>query len=447
MSGTARHQDKYAMIGKQNENNDFGFIIKNFDSLLGKKIQVTGRVTAIRKLKLSTFFDLDQRGKKLQVRTHAGEENIPAGSIISATGVCIYSSSGHRTIDKVQIDIVTKWKYSLSYGDIQKTQRSPLHSFVRDTYSDIFFAQSARNYMRNFLLSRAFFEIQTPVLTKHYNGGRSIPVGISYFNTQIGYCRTTFEDRMQGCIAAGFERIFQIGSIFRSGKERTLLEGYTASINFNEGVQFMKDIMTHIVSELHKLNSKTVDNAAINHIISQNWVEIDFLDEAALLLGIDKKHIATGNSVMITAVHEKGLIDKDTTFETIGEKMGFAIARKSNLPIIIRHFPTWSSPLYKQVEKDGTDVLLRGRMYFNTQVGLHRLEFGVQENNYQSFTQRNRVQKKSWDLPETDERIKHSDLADIIAGGVPPLFGFAIDPDWLLTIFGVQYLMDIYNEF
>jgi lysyl-tRNA synthetase class II len=436
------------MFDKQNENKDFDFIIQNFDSLLGKRIQVIGRVIAIRKLKLSTFFDLDQRGKKLQIRTQTGDEDIPTGSIIHATGVCVYSSSGHRTIDRAQVDTVTKWEHALSYNDIQKTQQGPLHAFVRNIYSDIFFAQSARNYMRNFLISREFFEIQTPVLTKHYNGGRSVPVGISYFNTQIGYCRTTFEDRMQGYVAAGFERIFQIGSIFRSGKERTLLEGYSVFLGFDGGIQFMKDIMGHTVSELHKLNSGTADSddATVDHIISQNWVEVDFLDEAAVILGIGKKHVAAGDSVMLTAVREKGLVDKDTTFETIGEKVGFAIAQKSKLPIIVKHFPTWSSPLYKQAKKDSMDILLRGRVYFKTQVGLHRLEFGVQENDYQNFAQRNEIQKRSWGLPENDERTKHSDLADIIAGGVPALFGFAIDPDWLLTIFGTQYSMDIYNE-
>lgn len=434
------------MSGKQNANNDFSFIIRNFDSLLGKSIQITGRVTAVRKLKQSTFFDVDQRGKKLQVRTTANQEDIPAGSIVSAVGECVFSSSGHRTIDKARIDVVARWEHNPSFSDIQKTQQGALRTFVRDVYNNIFFAQSARNYMRNFLLSRDFFEIQSPVLTKHYNGGRSIPVGISYFNTQIGYCRTTFEDRMQGYIAAGFERIFQIGSIFRSGKERTLLEGYALSLDYDDGVQFMKDVMTYTVSELHKLNPETADNTTVDHIISQNWVEVDFLDEAARILEINKKHVAAGDAVLLKAVREKDLIDKDATFETIGEKIGFAIAGESGHPIIVSCFPTWSSPLYKQVESDGVNILLRGRMYFKTQAGLHRLEFGVQENNYQNFAQRNEAQKKSWNLSESDERIRHSDLADIIAGGVPPLFGFAIDPDWLLTIFGTQYSMDVYNE-
>lgn len=434
------------MSGKQNANNDFGFIIRNFDSLLGKSIQITGRVTAVRKLKQSTFFDVDQRGKKLQVRTAANQEDIPAGSIVSAVGECVFSSGGHRTIDKARVVVVARWEHDSSYNDIQKTQQGPLRTFVRDVYSNIFFAQSARNYMRNFLLSRDFFEIQSPVLTKHYNGGRSIPVSISYFNTQIGYCRTTFEDRMQGYVAVGFERIFQIGSIFRSGKERTLLEGYVVSIGYDDGVQFMKDIMTYTVSELHKLNPKTADIATIDHIISQNWVEVDFLDEAARILGIDKEHVAAGGTALLKAAREKDLIDKNATFETIGEKIGFAIARGSGLPIIVNCFPTWSSPLYKQIESDGVNILLRGRMYFKTQAGLHRLEFGVQENNYQNFAQRNEVQKKSWNLPENDERVRHSDLADVIAGGIPPLFGFAMDPDWLLTIFGARYSMDVYNE-
>lgn len=434
------------MSHEQKINLDFNSIIRDFDSLIGKTVRISGRIIAVRKLKLSAFFDLDQRGTILQVRTDAKYGDIPVGSIVEAEGVCALSTSGYRTVDEAKIEVITKWEHPQSFSDIQKLQQGPLHTFVRDIYSGIFFAQAARNYMRAHLQSEGFFEIQTPVLTKHYNGGRSIPVGISYLNSQIGYCRTTFEDRMQAYIAAGFERIFQIGSIFRSGKERTLLEGYATSLTFDEGKQFMKNIMTNIVSELQKHRVDEQPNATIDNIVSQNWTEVDFLNGAAFLLGIGKDHIADADSVMLNTLRQKGILEKDTTLEMLAEKIGFAIAKQSITPIIITHFPVWSSPLYKQVERNGVQVLLRGRMYFQTSAGLHRLEFGVQENDYQKFKQRNEIQKKAWDLPPDDERVRHSDLSEVIAGGVPPLFGFAIDPDWLLKIFGDEHSMDVYNE-
>ncbi len=84
-------------------------------------------------------------------------------------------------------------------------------------------------------------------------------------------------------------------------------------------------------------------------------------------------------------------------------------------------------------------------MYIPGQKG--GFEIGVQENDFNEFFKRLARQRKEWNLPADDVRIQSSDLEEVIAGGTPPMFGFALNPDRIIKIWRNDVSIDPYQEF
>lgn len=111
-----------------------------------------------------------------------------------------------------------------------------------------------RKYIRSFFELKDFLEVQTPFLCKKHNGGKSYPVTSAYLNNTIGYNRTTMEERMQLLVGLGFEDIYQIGSVIRSDKEITFLEGYSINLSMEEGEKLIKALCVYIALEMKNYN-------------------------------------------------------------------------------------------------------------------------------------------------------------------------------------------------
>lgn len=389
----------------------------NFSSFLGQGVSVRGRISAVRRMKKSIFVDLIWANSKIQCRFEPGASYAPVcGDLLEVSGICTEASSGEPTVNVSEVSVVSKWRAETDYKKVSEGGASPLRAFLPGSYETGFFSQTVRNHIRQFLVSRKYLEVQTPILGKNYNGGRSFPVSSSYLNHRIGFNRTTMEDRMQALIAMGYERIFQIGSVFRSESENTFVEGYESFLSWEDGKQLIKDLLAHTIERL--LHDGIGDpNSLTEAVMKKDWREVDFCEISEL---------NTGSSP-----------------ETIADTMANAIAEKEGVPTIVNGFPLWSSPLYAPCV-DSADRLQRSRIYFPGQKG--GLEIGVQENDYERFMERLVTQREAWKLPVDDERITESDLAKILSGGLPPVFGFGMSPDRIVRIWRKDCTIDPYME-
>lgn len=392
-------------------------ISANFPSFLGQEVSIRGRIAAVRRMKKSVFADLIWASSKIQCRFEPLASYVPAcGDLLEVSGGCVEASSGEPTIDVFEVLVIAKWKAETDYKKVSEGGATSLRAFLPGSYETGFFSQAVRNHIRQFLVSRKYLEVQTPILGKNYNGGRSFPVSSSYLSHRIGFNRTTMEDRMQALIAMGHERIFQIGSVFRSESENTFVEGYESFLSWEDGKQLIKDLLAHTIERL-LLDGIGDPNLLTEVIMKKTWREVDFYEIPELKIGSSPETVA------------------DTIANTIAEKEG--------VPTIVNGFPLWSSPLYAPCV-DSADRLQRSRIYFPGQKG--GLEIGVQENDYERFMERLAKQQEAWKLPCDDERIAESDLATILSGGLPPVFGFGMSPDRIVRIWRKDCTIDPYME-
>lgn len=420
-------------------------IIASFASLLGSNVCSRGRVASVRKMKRSVFVDLFFKNARIQCRFEPKSDFQPhSGDLIEVSGRCVYTKTGEPTIDVLKASFIAKWNGEVDYKKVSEGRSWPLYAFLPETYERIHFSQAVRNFIRQFLTSRGYFEVQTPIAGKNYNGGRSFPVTISYLGNKLGFCRTTMEDRMQALIAIGYDKIFQIGSIFRSEQEHTFLEGYEVFATWENGKEIIKEMLAWVVQKLVFEGIGGLTEVA-EHVVRKNWLEVDFFESSCQVFKTDFEAISGANSQIIESLVHAGVINRDDlSLETIADEMANAVAERMGVPTIINGFPVWSSPLYAPFGDSSSPRIQRSRMYLPGQKG--GFEIGVQENCYERFVARLEQQRERWNLPESDDRIMVSDLEKVISGGLPPMFGFGLNPDRIVKLWRQDCNIDPYQE-
>lgn len=424
------------LYGSMKIENDQTLSIKElnseFDSHMKDTIFVQGRISSVRKMKGFVFADIWEKGSKIQIVCNAEENpSFNPGDLVIIGGQCIITKNGERSVKIDTTEIIGKWEAEIGYKDIEKTNSGPFSVFTHEAYERLIFSNLVRDKLRMFLNSKNFFEVQTPVLGENYNGGRSFPVISSYLGKKLGYNRTTMEEKMQALVGAGFERIFQIGSVFRSESENTFLEGYASRMDWVEGKMLIREMLSSITKSLVENGIGSQDERVID-ITNNNWIEVDFFKQAKKDFAIDEDVLALGGETLTTLCLEKQIIkNPNVSVENLADEIGNAIAQNHKYIVIVEGFPVWSSPLYKR-KHDNKNQLLRGRMYLPDQKG--GFELGIQENNYQELLSRIKEQRKRWKLSEEDERILDSNLLKVVSGGLPTMFGFALSPDRILKL-------------
>lgn len=419
-------------------------VCKTFPSLLGNEIQMQGRVLTVRQMKKSIFIDLFSKDARIQCHFDLSTNFIPhSGDLIEVYGKCAYSNRGEPTVYVSQATVITKWNADIDYKKVSEGRSGPLFAFLPEARRRFHFSQAIRNHMRQFLVSESYFEVQTPILGRNYNGGRSFPVESLCLKKKIGFNRTTMEDRMQSLVAMGYERVFQIGSIFRSNKELTFIEGYETYTDWETGKQRIQNLLAYVIRKLLEEGVGEI-NDALERIVNKIWLEVNFLEGVYSLTGLTSEEVLAKGSNLIDSLFREGIIkNKNIAPENIADELANAIAEKTGVPTIVNGFPIWSSPLYA-VSKENESCLMRSRLYIPELKG--GLEIGIQENNHNNFVKRVGKQRREWGLLKRDNHEKESDLATVISGGLPPIFGFGLNPDRIVRIWHPDCSIDPYLE-
>lgn len=421
-------------------------VVKSFDTRIGQSVSIHGRIASVRKMKRYIFCDVFNKDVSIQVQFPEQEISYfpTAGDWVELHGKCFLTKTGEPTIKIESLGAISKWAAARGYKTLSPaTKNTPLKAFVRGAYSKSKVPFLIRNHARDYLRSVDFIEVQTPVLCRGYNGGRSFPVTTHYLESILGFNRGTMEERMQALAGMGFDKIFQIGSIFRSSTEQTFLEGYVVGMSWQEGENLIRALCQHIA---RKMEEGSVSNSPfLTNLIHDDWQVLNYHQEAIALFGDQLRNLLNSSVDTFKFFAERGLIQKSEVFpETMADTIANLIVSKQTIPTILTNFPRWSSPLYAHDTDDHEfGSLQRSRMYLPGQKG--GFDIGLQENNYESFITRTTEQAKIWKLNVDDPRLQVSELREVISAGLPSMFGFGMSPDRLSILWGEGASIDPFN--
>lgn len=306
------------------------------------------------------------------------------GDILGVTGVVVRTQRGQLSVAPKSATLLSKAVrplpekfHGLSDKETRYRQRY-VDLIANDDVRETFRKRSQiLSTFRRFMESDGYMEVETPILQTIQGGATAKPF-ITHFNAldQECYLRIATELHLKRCIVGGFERVFEIGRIFRNegmdlthNPEFTTMEAYRA---FSD-LEGMKALAQGVIKAANKAigNPEVIEYQGQTIDLSGEWASRPMTDIVSDVLG-KKVTIDTPVEELAAAAREKGLEIKPewTTGKIIAEIYDELGEDTIVNPTFVCDYPIEVSPLAKRFEDDPRlthrfELVIAGHEYAN----------------------------------------------------------------------------------
>jgi lysyl-tRNA synthetase, class II len=285
-----------------------------------------------------------------------------AGDIVGIRGTIKRTEKGELSVYVSQYVVLTKSLLPLpdkwhGLTDIAKRYRQRyvdliVNPEVRETFRRRALITAA---IRRYLNQQGFIEIETPVLQSEAGGADARPF-ITYHNTleMELYLRIATELHLKRLIVGGFERVFEIGRIFRNegistrhNPEFTTLELYQAYADYHDMMQLTENLIVDAAQSVLGTLQITYQEQAID--LTPPWRRITMHDAVKAETGLDFDQFETLEQAQ-TAAASAGVLNAQE-FDSIGKLLNEVFEQRVEptlvQPTFILDYPVEISPLAK----------------------------------------------------------------------------------------------------
>lgn len=306
------------------------------------------------------------------------------GDILGVTGVVVRTQRGQLSVAPKSATLLSKAVrplpekfHGLSDKEIRYRQRY-VDLIANDDVRETFRKRSQiLSTFRRFMESDGYMEVETPILQTIQGGATAKPF-ITHFNAldQECYLRIATELHLKRCIVGGFERVFEIGRIFRNegmdlthNPEFTTMEAYRA---FSD-LEGMKALAQGVIKAANKAigNPEVIEYQGQTIDLSGEWASRPMTDIVSDVLG-KQVTIDTPVEELAAAAREKGLeIKPEWTAGKIIAEIYDELGEDTIVnPTFVCDYPIEVSPLAKRFEDDPRlthrfELVIAGHEYAN----------------------------------------------------------------------------------
>lgn len=468
-------------------------LVKLVVNLANDQIKMAGRLMTKREMgKGSIFAHLQDQTGKFQI--YLKPEYITQkkfawfikyadlGDFFGIKGKVMKTNKGELTIQVYDITMLSKALRPLPdkfHGliDIEERYRRRYVDLIMNQETKKIFLQRTQiiNELRNFLNNKGYLEVETPILQEVYGGAAAKPF-ITHHNTLKTdlYLRIATELHLKRLIVGGFEKVYEIGRLFRNegmskkhNPEFTTIEIYVAY----QDMKFMMDLTEACIKHLINAVSNKLTLECEENILNfeKPWKKISMIEAIKKAMVNDQEFTKTFQEIsdMISQYHNI----EDDNIRTIKKnkvfKLILKLAQKHKLhipehynstghiinlffesfveetliqPTFIFDYPIEISPLAKlnKNSKEFTDrfeLFIAGREYANA---YSELNDSLQQ--YQRFEE----QVKEKNSGNDEAATMDLDFVEALEYGMPPTGGLGIGIDRLvMLITGQNSIKDV----
>lgn len=306
------------------------------------------------------------------------------GDILGVTGVVVRTQRGQLSVAPKSATLLSKAVrplpekfHGLSDKETRYRQRY-VDLIANDDVRETFRKRSQiLSTFRRFMESDGYMEVETPILQTIQGGATAKPF-ITHFNAldQECYLRIATELHLKRCIVGGFERVFEIGRIFRNegmdlthNPEFTTMEAYRA---FSD-LEGMKALAQGVIKAANKAigNPEVIEYQGQTIDLSGEWASRPMTDIVSDVLG-KQVTIDTPVEELVAAAREKGLeIKPEWTAGKIIAEIYDELGEDTIVnPTFVCDYPIEVSPLAKRFEDDPRlthrfELVIAGHEYAN----------------------------------------------------------------------------------
>ncbi|NCS76766.1 MAG: lysine--tRNA ligase [Microcystis aeruginosa K13-07] len=425
------------------------------------EVAIAGRIIARRIMGKLAFFNLqDETGtiqlyldKKRISETMAAVPNAfntvikltDTGDILGAKGTIKRTERGELSIYVNEYEILTKSLLPLpdkwhGLTDVEKRYRQRYVDLIVNPEVRQTFRRRAQitAAIRRYLDQEGFIEIETPVLQSEAGGADARPF-ITYHNTleMELYLRIATELHLKRLIVGGFEKVFELGRIFRNegvstkhNPEFTSIEIYQAYADYYDMMELTENIIVKAAQDVLGTLKISYQDTEID--LTPPWRRVTMHELVQEITGVDLNSFEDFESARIAA--ENAGIGVPEDCKTIGKLLNEAFEQKVEetliQPTFVLDFPVEISPLAKP-HRSKTDLVERFELYV---VGRELA------NSFSELTdpidQRQRLEAQALKKAAGDLEAQgvDEDFLTALEYGMPPTGGLGIGIDRLIML-------------
>ena len=429
---------------------DSAAIKANYDAMEGQSVRLAGRLMSKRGMGKVSFCDLqDSTGRiQLYVKFDEMEESSfqrfkknDIGDIVGVVGDVFKTERGEISVRVHEATLLSKSLLPLPekfHGLTDKETR------FRQRYVDLMVNPEVKRnfvirskfikYLRNYLDSRNYIEVETPVLNTIAGGAAARPFVTHHNTLDIDmYMRIATELPLKRLIVGGMDRVYEIGRIFRNegmdpkhNPEFTTVELYQAYADFHDMMDIAEGIFTTAAKEI--LGTYEVEWMGEKINLAPGWPRLTMVEAVRQYVGIDFDAI-TDDAEAVAAAKAVGVELADAAEKTWGNALYACFDQRVEehlvQPTFITMYPVEVSPLTKRSPKDP-------RLTERFEFFICRSEMG---NAYSELNdpidQRDRFMKQAEQRERGDEEAEmlDEDFLNALEYGMPPTGGMGIGID------------------
>lgn len=428
-------------------------IKSDFENLDGQTVSVAGRMMSKRIMGKASFCHVqDQKGgiQCYVCRDSLGEEEYSRfkktdiGDIIGVKGRVFKTKTGEISIHADEVTLLSKSlqvlpeKYhGLTNTDMRYRQRE-VDLIVNPEVKDTFYKRSRiLREIRNYLDSKGFLEVDTPILVPLEIGASARPFKTHHNTLDMDmYLRIETELYLKRLIVGGIHRVYEVGRIFRNegmdtkhNPEFTTIELYQAFTDYHGMMDLVEELYKMLCDKICGGRTITYQGTEIN---MDHWERMTMAESVKKYSGADyyswetdadARECAKALHVEVGASATKGTV--------LAELFDAFVEDKLIQPTFIYDYPVENSPLAKR--KPSEPQFTERFEYF-----INATEFGNAFSELNDpIDQRERFEKqveaKKAEEPESNAAVDY-DYVTALEYGLPPTGGLGFGVDRLVML-------------
>lgn len=412
--------------------------------MFGKSVAIAGRIRSLRPHGKISFVDLEDESGKIQVlfsseylneRRYGFLNNLDIGDFIAVQGEIIKTQAGQLTISVQDYQLLTKSIKPLPsswYGLKDVEER------LRRRYLDLLLNPEVRNLfrlkskfwanIRNYMLKDDFLEVEMPVLENIPGGADARPFITHHNALNIDlYLRISLELPLKRLLVGGYEKVFEIGRIFRNEgiddehlQDYTQLEFYWAYADYNQLMDFVQNMYQTIIKETFSTLKLKWQGQEIDW--SGDWPRVEYTNLLNEKWGVDIDKLSVSDLYKLAEklkVQVEPKLGKGRLLDYLYKK---TIRPLLMQPMFVLNHPVEVEPLAKRLPKDPSKVQRMQILAMGSELGKGFSELNDPLDQRERFEE----QMKLRDAGDEEAQMMDEDYVEAMEYGMPPNAGFGI---------------------
>ena len=429
-------------------------IAEGLDKIKERTVTIAGRIMSWRDMGKANFIDVRDGSDRIQVyvgMNDIGKEEFAEfkkwdiGDIIGIEGFVFRTRKGEISVHAQKVTLLSKsllplpekW-HGLKDQDTRYRQRY-VDLIVNPDVKDTFVKRSMiLREIRNYLDNLGYIEVDTPVLHTLEIGAAARPFKTHHNALDIDmYLRIETELYLKRLIVGGFEKVYEVGRIFRNegmdtshNPEFTSIEMYQAYTDYKGMMELIENMYETLALKI--CGDTTIDYQGEKINLKAPWEKLTMVEAVKKYAGVDYNDWATDEEARACA-KEKGVEVEEGENATKGHVLiAFFeefVEDKLIQPTIIYDYPVENSPLAKRKPSDPAFTERFEYFVYAREMGNAFSELNDPVDQKERFVKQVEAKRAQGANAEVDE-----DFVTALEYGMPPTGGLGLGLDRLVML-------------